>query len=411
MADASALDAPAAEVPTGETRRVEPTAPAPRAGQAPWRAALLPFLLVLAVFAAYQPVWHAGFVWDDDAYVTENPLLTADDGWTRIWFSTDAPSQYFPLVYSTFRVERALWGLNPLGYHLVNVLLHGLNAVLAGLLLRRLRVPGAWFAAAIFALHPVQVESVAWITELKNVESLLFSLLAAWGWLEFLRARRRVAYIASLVAFQLALFAKTTACTVPVALALMTWLVDGSLDWRRLRQLLPYAGLGFGMGLLTMWWERHHQGTQGEGFAISLVERGLIAGRAVWFYLGKFLWPAALSFSYERWTMRAADLASYVGAAAVLAVATLGWGLRRRLPRGGLAAAVFFVVTLSPVLGFIMLYTFRYSFVADHYQYVALLGLAAIAAAAWSRLPAESRTGKALRVGSVALVLPALGVA
>src|SRR4051812_32483004 len=139
------------------------------------RCWLFGLLLVAAVIMAYQPAWHAGFIWDDDKYITHNELLTAPDGLRRIWFSLDSPSQYFPLVYTMFRFERALWGLNPAPYHWVNILLHAANALLLWRLLKRLNVPGAWLAAAIFALHPVHVESVAWITERKNVTTLFFS--------------------------------------------------------------------------------------------------------------------------------------------------------------------------------------------------------------------------------------------
>jgi len=145
----------------------------------------LGLFLVVATILAYQPVWQAGFIWDDDMYVTNNPLLTASDGLWRIWFSTDSPSQYFPLVYTTFRLEHTLWGLNPAGYHWFNLLLHAANALLAWRLLQRLSVPGAWMAAAVFALHPVNVESVAWITELKNVQSMFFVLLALLAWVRF----------------------------------------------------------------------------------------------------------------------------------------------------------------------------------------------------------------------------------
>jgi hypothetical protein len=145
------------------------------------------------VLAAYGPALRAGFIWDDDDYVTENPLLHTPDGFERIWLSMDAPSQYFPLVYTAFRIEYGLWGLDPFGYHLINVLFHAANALLLWLLLRRLDISGAWFAAAVFALHPVHVESVAWITERKNVMSLFFSLASRAAFLcglaDLLRAR------------------------------------------------------------------------------------------------------------------------------------------------------------------------------------------------------------------------------
>src|ERR1700716_1012235 len=134
-----------------------------------FRSWLLGFVLVVCTILVYLPARNGGFIWDDDDYITKNALLTLPDGLWRIWFSLDSPSQYFPLVYTTFRIERGIWGLNPSGYHWVNILLHTANALLLWRLLARLKAPGAWMAAMIFALHPVQVESVAWITERKNV--------------------------------------------------------------------------------------------------------------------------------------------------------------------------------------------------------------------------------------------------
>jgi protein O-mannosyl-transferase len=350
-----------------------------------WRREwVLGFILVAATLMAYQPVWHAGFIWDDDAYVTQNPLLTAPDGLWRIWFSLDSPSQYFPLTYTTFFLERCLWGLNPAGYHLVNLLLHAANALLVWRLLARLRVPGAWLAAAIFALHPVQVESAAWITERKNVLMGLFFLLTLLAWLKFIEEETKRPwrfYILALVFYALALSAKTTACTLPAALLLILWLEKMPINWRRLGQVAPFLAMGIGMGLVTVWWERHHQGTQGKLFEVGPVERVLIASRAVWFYLGKLLWPANLTFSYPRWTISASDPRAYCWVLATAALGVLIWRVRRWTGRGVEVAAMYFAATMSPVLGFIMLYTFQYSFVADHYQYLACLGPMALAAA------------------------------
>ncbi len=343
-----------------------------------WLAALL----VAATILAYQPAWDAGFIWDDDDYVTHNPLLSAPDGLKRIWFSTDSPSQYFPLVYTTFRLEHALWGLNATGYHWVNLLMHAANALLVWRLLLRLGVPGAWLGAAIFALHPVQVESVAWISELKNVQSLAFSLLALLAWVEFVDGRRRGAmYALALIAYQLALFSKTTACTLPAALVLILWWRGQPVDWRRWLQVSPFVALGIVMGLVSIWWEKNQQGTVGDVYHLSLLERGLVAARALWFYVGKFLWPVNLTFNYPLWKIDVASPLAYAWLAALGAAGALVWRWRRRLGRGPEVALVFFVATLSPLLGFVMLYTFRYTFVTDHYQYVALIGPAALAGA------------------------------
>jgi tetratricopeptide (TPR) repeat protein len=344
--------------------------------------------LVAAVILVYQQAWQAGYIWDDDVYVTENKLLTAPDGLRRIWFSFDSPSQYFPLVYTTFRLEHALWGLQPPGYHWVNILLHAANALLVWRLLAALRVPGAWLAAAIFALHPMQVESVAWITERKNVLMGFFFLLSLVAWVKFVETpsnRRWKLYALALVFYALALFSKTTACTLPAALLLILWLKKIRIDWRRLGQIAPFVALGIGMGLVTIWWERYHQGTQGELFAIGLPERFLVASRALWFYAGTLLFPVRLVFSYPRWTISLGNPLDYAWIVAAAGLAAVIYFTRRRLGRGPEVAVLFFAATLSPVLGFIMLYTFRYSFVADHYVYLASVGPVALAAAGITR--------------------------
>jgi len=343
----------------------------------------LGLLLVAGVFVAYLPAMHGGFLWDDDVYVIQNILLTAPDGLKRIWFSFDSPSQYFPLTYTTFRLERSLWGLNPLGYHWVNLLLHTANALLVWRLLQRLKLPGAWLAAAIFALHPVQVESVAWITERKNVLSLFFYLLSLLSWVSFLQesaGRGWRHYGLTLLFYALALFSKTTACTLPAALLLILWLKGNPINWRRLIQVIPFLALGLGMGLLTVWWERYHQGTQGKQFSLSWLERLLVASHAVWFYAGKLFWPVKLTFSYPRWTIDPANPLAYGWLAAGVGLGVAVGYARRFWGRGLEVAILFFVATLSPLLGFVMLFTFRYTFVADHYQYVASLGLMALAA-------------------------------
>jgi len=334
-------------------------------------------VLVVITLIAYFPARNGGFIWDDDVYITNNPLLTAADGLRRIWFSLDSPSQYFPLVYTSFRIEYALWGLDTTGYHWVNFLLHVGTALLVWRLLNILKVPGSWFAAAVFALHPVQVESVAWITERKNVLMGFFFLLTLLAWLKFRDGKtrdRRLMYGLALVCYALALAAKTTACTLPAAMLLILWLERERISWARVGEIVPFVSLGAAMGMVTIWWERYHIGTHGARFALGLTERVLVASRGVWFYLGKLLWPWKLSFFYPRWHIDAADVSSYLWITLGTALLVAIYLARRRLGRSVEVAAAFFVLTLSPVLGFIMLYTFRYSFVADHYQYLACIG-------------------------------------
>jgi Flp pilus assembly protein TadD len=349
------------------------------------RAWLFGVLLAALTIFAYRPAWNGGFIWDDDVYIVNNELLTAPDGLRRIWLSLDSPSQYFPLVYTTFRIEHALWGVNPSGYHWVNLLLHVANALLVWRVLWRLNVPGGWLAGAIFALHPVQVESVAWITERKNVLMVFFFLLTLLAWIAFVDERTKRPwrfYGLALILYLLALSAKTTACTLPSALFLILWLQKKPINSKRIFEILPFLVLGTAMGFLAMWWERYHQGTSRAVLTfLSPIERVLVASRAIWFYLSKLIWPSDLTFIYPRWDIAPTHLLDYVWFAAGVVLCVAIYFARRYVGRSIEVAAAFFVATLSPVLGFIMLFTFRYTFVADHYQYLACIGPIALVSA------------------------------
>ncbi len=375
------------------------------------RACAFGLLLAAVTIFVYHPAWNGGFLWDDDDYVINNELLTAPDGLRRIWFSLDSPSQYFPLVYTTFRLEHALWGLNPTGYHWINLVLHVANALLVWAVLARLKVPGAWLAGAIFALHPVQVESVAWITERKNVLMGFFFLLTLLAWIAFVdeRTKRRwLLYGLALVLYLLALSAKTTACTLPAALFLILWWENKHISWKRIFQIIPFLVLGLAMGGLAMWWERYHQGTSRAIFTfLSPIERVLVASHAVWFYLSKLIWPSNLTFIYPRWDIAPTHVVNYVWLLAGLILCVVIYFLRRYVGRSVEVAAAFFVATLSPVLGFIMLYTFRYTFVADHYQYLACIGPIALVSAGLVNLANTFKNRRTL-ILSGALCLVAL---
>jgi protein O-mannosyl-transferase len=379
------------------------------------RGRALIFAVVLAgvTILAYRPAWHGEFLWDDDAYIINNELITAPDGWQRIWFSLDSPSQYFPFTYSTFRIEHALWGLNTTGYHWVNLLLHVGNALLVWAVLARLRVPGSWLAAIIFALHPVQVETVAWITERKNVLMGFFFLMTLLAWIAFAdeRTRRRwIFYCLALIFYVLALSAKATACTLPAALFLILWLQKKPITMRRLVQIVPFVLLGVGMGLLAVWWERYHQGTNRALFTfLSPIERILVASRAVWFYLSKIFWPSNLTFIYPRWNISPKDLLDYIWLLAGIAACAAIYFTRRYFGRSVEVAAAFFVSTLGPMLGFIMLFTFRYTFVADHYQYLACIGPIALASAGIVSLSGKFAQYRGVIVSVALLVVATLG--
>jgi len=368
--------------------------------------------LCLLTTLIYRPAWHGAFIWDDDQYVTHNHLLTAPDGLRRIWFSLDAPSQYFPLAYTILRIERAFWGLNPTGYHWVNILFHLGNALLVWCILARLKVPGAWLAGAIFALHPVQVESVAWISELKNVLMGFFFLLTLLAWVEYVDATRKhrsILYVAALVFYLLALSAKSTACTLPAALLLVLWLKRKPIGGKALLEIVPFVVLALGISLVAVWWEKYHQGTR-MLVSVAPIDRLLIASRAVWFYLSKIFWPSNLTFIYPQWQIDATNPVAYVWLIVALAFAVVIYYGRHFFGRSVEVAALFFVTTLGPLLGFIMLYTFRYTFVADHYQYLACLGPIALASAGLAILGRSSRNFHWLVIAAGGTVLICLSL-
>lgn len=380
--------------------------------RAPASLAVVAALAIVALtLVAYVPaITDGGFVWDDDSYVTDNELLAAPDGLRRIWLSpTDSP-QYYPLVFTTFRAEHALWGLDPTGYHVTNVVLHALCALLVWRILLMLGVRGAFVAAAIFAVHPVNVESVAWITERKNTLSALFYLLSLGAYLRYAGfgsngAGRLGWYAAAFALFVAALLSKTVTCTLPVVVLVLLWWKGAPLR-RHVVMLAPLLVVGLVMGALTAAMEIGHVGAVGSEWDLSVVDRVLVAGRVAWFYVGKIIWPVPLAFVYERWTVDPASLQQWLWPIAAAAVPVAMWFLRRRLGRGPLAACIIYVVTLAPALGFMNVFPMRYSFVADHFQYLAGIPVIALLIAAGARLGSKAVEGRTLlRLASAALAV------
>lgn len=387
-------------------------------------------LLVLGTVVAYLPALDAGYIWDDDQYVTENPTLRSTDGLVDIWTEPKATPQYYPLVHTSFWIEYQLWELDPFGYHLVNVLLHALGALFLWRALRRLGVPGAWVAAAIFAVHPVHVESVAWVTERKNVLSGVFFFASLLAFLRFrplpasesgkgskagstdgAEATSWAFYGLSLALFVGAVLSKTVAVTLAAVLVLLVWWKTGRLPRRHVLPTLPYFAVGVPLGLLTVYLERLHVGAVGEDWALSIVERFLIAGRVVWFYAGKLVWPHPLAFIYRRWEIADDVWWQYLFPLAALAVVAVLWHRRRTLGRGPLVAVLAFGGMLTPALGFFNVFPMRYSWVADHFQYLASTAFLAlvvgVAARGAARLPGGRRTAAGV-AGVVLVILGAL---
>lgn len=387
---------------------------------------LLAAALILALGLAYAGSLRGEFLWDDDLHITANPTIIGPLGLKEIW--TTARANYFPLVLTNFWVQHAIWDVNPLGYRIVTLAFHAMAALLLWRVLAQLRVPGAWLGAALWALHPVQAESVAWICELKNTQSAVFFLLAISFWVRWVEGGRGFGatsddvaeekgglkprptagyYAGALVCAVLAILSKPSTVMLPVVLVLCTWWIRNRLAWRELARLAPFFALSAIAAGWTIWEQKFHSGAIGAEWAQTWPERFAIAGRVAWFYLGKLAWPEPLMFIYPRWQIDAASPLAYLPLLLAMAgVALLWWGRERRpAVRAGFFATGFFVALLFPVLGFFDVFFFRYSFVGDHFQYLASIGPLALAGVAVAQAgPRVLRWGgAALAIGLVAL--------
>lgn len=360
-------------------------------------ALLLTVVVALAAFVAYWPALTGSLIWDDNVLIGENPLVKASDGLYRMWFTTDAVD-YWPMTNSSFWLEWRVWGANATGYHVTNVLLHVASALLLWAILRRLKIPGAELAACLFALHPVNVESVAWISQRKNTLSMCFFLLST---LWYLREDRGRWYWLSLGAFALAMLSKGSVAMLPAVLLLLAWWRRGAITRSDLVRTVPFFAVAVSLTLVNIWFQA--RGGGGVIRDVTVVDRLLGAAAVVWFYLYKALVPVNLAFIYPQWHIQAADVRWWAPAFAALAVtALLFWQRRQPIAQALLFGWVFFCLALVPVMGLTDVYFMKFSLVADHYQYFAIVAVAAGAAAALAWL--RRRAPRAAMAAAVCLL-------
>ncbi len=367
-------------------------------------------LLVAALIFAYHPEWHGGFFWDESGYITK-PDLRSLTGLARVWIQPTATLQYYPLLFSFFWLAHRLWGDLPTGYHFANILLHACVALLFVRLLQRLKIPGAWLAGIIFALHPVQVEAVSWISEIKSTLSGIFYLGSALVYLKYDQDRGKARYAVSFGLFVLGLLAKSAIMTLPAALLLIFWWQRGKLSWKRdVLPLVPFFIVGIADGLVTEWMEQNVVGAKGSVFHFSIAEHILIAGRDIWFYSGELVWPANLMVNYPRWDINQGVWWQYLFPVGVVALVAVLCRLRT-FGRGPLTAWLYFIGTLFPALDFANVYYLRFSFVADHMQYLACMGPIVLAAAGLRRIVRRAgRKSAILWPAGCAVLFVSLGI-
>lgn len=332
-----------------------------------WKQWLIATALVVVVFLAYQPAWNGGFLFDDDLHLLNNPVLKTG-GLKGAWVP-GTYINYWPLTFTIYRFEFDIWGLNPIGFHMVNIALHSLTAVLLWRVLVELNVPGAMMAAAIFALHPVNVESVAWISQLKGILSLLFALASVLFYLQFDRRGESWRYTTAIAAFGLSTLAKGMVLTLPIVLLACVWWRRGSLARQDLLRVVPYLLIGAIMTGLELWHQNHGESVRSD----SPLNRAAVAGCAVWFYFGKLLLPIDLCFIYPRWKIEDVDLLWYLPGLLLVVLFVLAFWRRRTWGRPVMMLIICYVALLLPVLGFVNINYMRYSLVADHWQYAAMI--------------------------------------
>ncbi len=366
-------------------------------------------LIAAAVLLVYSPATNGGFILDDNRLLTENELIRDSGGLYRFWCSALA-TDYWPATNSSLWIEWRQWGMRPAGYHITNLILHTAESLLIWVILRKLAVPGAFLAALVFAVHPVNVASVAWITQRKNTMALLFFLLLTLWYIKGMQcAASKTApgrlesasrdttsgvihpssfiphpsslYWFSLAAFVGAMLGKGSVAVLPVLLLVIVWW-RRPLTWKDLLLIAPFFAVAALLTIVNLWFQTH--GTEAVARDAGFTERLLGAGGAIWFYLYKAVLPLDLAFVYPLWHIKTGNPLWWLPLFAALIVTAALWRLRGTWSRTILFAWAWICVALAPVLGFIDVGFMRFSLVADHYQHIAIIGPVALAAAAWS---------------------------
>jgi tetratricopeptide (TPR) repeat protein len=345
------------------------------------RFKLFAALLVLCTVIAYFPATGAGFIWDSDLLLTANPQMQSVHGLKEIWLGKNS-CDYTPLTLTTFWLEKRLWGDTPVGYHIVNILLHALAAVLLWRTLLILRIPGSWLAALLFVMHPITVASVAWVAELKNTLSgvLFFASILA-----FIGSHKRNStklYVLSIVLFALAGLSKGAVATMPIVLCGYILWTNGRITRRDLVQVAPFALMALAIAFLTI---RFQFGAIDYGlFSYNLPSRIVRAGTVVWLYLREILFPITLSPMLPQWQPNIRSPVAYLPALLVVAVLGLFFWKRKSWGRPFLFASGYYLCMLLPVLGFVWMALQQETSCTDWWQYLAAPGIFAGVAAGFA---------------------------
>lgn|GEM_PF-1198057 len=363
-------------------------------------------LLIWLVFLAYAAALPAGYVWDDVLWIWESPITTAPDGWQLAWTSVDR-FDYYPITATVFWLLWQVFGKQLVFFHLTGIALHAVGVLLFWRILLRLDIKGAWLAAALFAVHPVTVASVAWIAEIKNTLSFVFYALTILAYLQFDKKQSIWAYVLTIIAYLTACLTKASVVVVPAVLVLLMIWIHRGLHWRRLLTIIPLFLITLLMSLVHIYFQHHHAISEGiDARPEGILSRITAAGWIVWFYLYKTILPVNLCMIYPRWNVQPGVWFHHLPNVGLILALAIAW-YKRRHPAGRaiLVTLLYALITLSPVLGLITMAYHRYSLVSDHLQHLTLPGTIALIAAAIHLGLSRASTLKPAWIAGIAVVI------
>ena len=368
--------------------------------------------IILAVLWVYSPALDGGWLWDDDWYITNNPLVRDLAGLWKFWCAPGSWTEYYPLEETLLWVEWHLFGNATPGYHLVTISLHAANALLVWRLLARLGLRNAWLGGFIFAVHPAAVDSVAWIAETKNTASTLPCLLAMIAWIDFENRREPRDYFLALACFTIGMLCKIAIAPLPAVLLLYTWWKRYRIAWRDTFTTAPFFVIAVVLSAISIAAGVIYSQQAGKAAdtlpQLDLAARIALAGQSLGVYFAHVVWPVDLLPSYPQWNIGASSPPAFVPCLVLAAVFAALWFRRASWGAAAILALGTFVLFLAPFLGFVSASYMSFTWIMDHYLYVAMIGPVGLFIAALdsigNRVAASSRiavTGAALLMGAL----------
>jgi len=366
---------PAAELrQPPEGREPLPAKPARVYGMIALQAAVI----IAAMLWIYWPSMRGGWLWDDDLLVTDNVLLRHLGGLWKIWFQPGVTRDYYPFDSTVWWVEWHLWGMRTTGYHVTNVVLQIVSCLLVWRLLAKVGLKLAWLGGLLLAVHPLQVESVAWIAEMKNTLSLPFFLLAMIFWMNYEESNRRRDYLLALGLFLVAMLGKPTMLAFPGVILLYAWWKRGRIGWSDVKGSLPFWGVALLLGLATVWFTQISQppATKEDLAAMGgFGPRVIVSGWVAPFVLGKVFLPLELMPVYPKWTVDSPSLLQLLPWPVLGGIIWYLWTKRKGWGKDALLGLGFFLAMLAPVIVFVAANHVTMTWSMDHMEYLSMIGM------------------------------------